>query len=116
MLFILAFNVTEYFYLYENRNNLLRLTSRGGSVFLFTSLTMKGVTLLIYHNRYCEILNYIHSTITNIQESANQEIQLILNKFIRKTNVISKAIILSTAFTIVTFNIYMIFALFVFAK
>lgn len=116
LLYVLLFNVTQYFYIYENRNNLIRLTSRGGSVFMYSSLIMKGLTILIYHNKYCEVLNYLHITMKNIQESDNYEIQLILSKCIRKNNVITRAVMISAAFTVIVFNIYMIFSLFVFAK
>lgn len=115
LIYIVVFNITQYFYIYENRNDLVRIASRGGSILLYASLLIKGFTTLIYQEKYCKIIDEVHENIKSIQASDNYEIQLILNKLITKSSLITKSVVTCVIVTVFIFNVYMILAIFVFA-
>lgn len=116
LLFWLMFNFTQYFYIFDNRNDLVRVATRGGSLFMFSSLLIKGITTLLYHDKYCEILNNFDMTLKEIQQSDDIEIQQIMSKFFKRNAFMTKLVVGSTACTTIIFNVYIMLNLLIFFK
>lgn len=109
-------NVSQYFFAYENLGNLMRLTARGGTVVVYSSLISKAFVSIIYSKQFNVIFTDLDNTIKYINNNEQEAIKEILNKYIKYNSILTKIVCAITGLSIVVFNIYLIALFFVFYR
>lgn len=109
-------NISQYFFAYDNLGNLMRLTARGGTVVIYTSLISKAVVSVVYSKNFNKIFNRLDIFMKNVEASEQKPIKEILYKYIKNNNTLTKIVSGITGLSILVFNIYLMALFFIFYR